>query len=85
MGNTGALKIAMQLVILTTPIGLDSLDLGIQETLDVRLEGVEHLFNIRLVFQKINLTKTRVVINKTHIILVSPGRGTSRAPDIRMN
>jgi hypothetical protein len=56
--NTSALKVAMQLMILTTPIRLDSLDLGIQETLDMSLEGVKHLFNIRLVFQKINPTKT---------------------------
>jgi hypothetical protein len=58
MRNTSALKVAMQLMILTTPIRLDSLDLGIQETLDMSLEGVKHLFNIRLVFQKINPTKT---------------------------
>jgi hypothetical protein len=50
MENTSVLKIAMQLVKLTTPIRLDSLDLAIQETLDMGLEGVEHLFNIRLVF-----------------------------------
>jgi hypothetical protein len=85
MRDTSALKIVMQLVILTTPIRLDSLDLGIQETLDMGLEGVKHLFNIRLVFQKINPTKTRVVINKTYIILVSPKRGTRGAPNIRMN
>jgi hypothetical protein len=36
------------------------------------LEGVEHLLNIRLMLKKINPTKERVVIYKTHIILVPP-------------
>jgi hypothetical protein len=36
------------------------------------LEGVKHLLDIRLVFEKIYPTKTRIVIDETHIILVPP-------------
>jgi hypothetical protein len=49
------------------------------------LEGVKHLLDIRLVFEKIYPTKTRIVIDETHIILVPPRRSTSRPPNIRMN
>jgi hypothetical protein len=33
------------------------------------LERIEDLLNIRLVLQEINPAETRIVINKTHIIL----------------
>jgi hypothetical protein len=72
MNYACALKITMKVMILPTPIGLNCLDLGVQEALNMRLECIEDLFNIRLVFRKIDPTETQVVINKTNIILVSP-------------
>ena len=33
------------------------------------MKGIEHLFNIRLVFEEINPAKTRIVVDKTHIII----------------
>ena len=67
-----ALKIAMELVVFTTPVGLNSLDFAIQEAFDMSLKVIEDLLNIRLMFKQINPSEARVVINKTNIILVPP-------------
>ena len=57
MRDARALKIAMQLLILTNPIGLNNFNFSIQKAFDMCLEGIEHLFNIRLVLEKINPAK----------------------------
>ena len=67
-----ALKIAMELVVFTTPVGLNSLDFAIQEAFDMSLKVIEDLLNIRLMFKKINPSEAHVVINKANIILVPP-------------
>ena len=80
-----ALKIAMELVVFTTPVGLNSPAFAIQKAFDMSLKVIEDLLNIRLVFKQINPSEARVVINKTNIILVPPRRRNSGTPNIRMN
>jgi hypothetical protein len=68
VNNAHALKIAMDFVIFTTPIGLNYLDLRTQKALNIGLEGIKHILNIRLVFKKINPIEMCVIIDKTDII-----------------
>ena len=77
-----ALKIAMELVVFTTLVGLNSLDFAIQEAFDMSLKVIEDLLNIGLMFKQINPSEARVIINKTDIILVPPRRRNSRTPNI---
>jgi hypothetical protein len=70
--HTRALKIARKFPILATAIRLNKSNLSVQEALNMDLKGIENLFDIRLMFEKINPTKTGVVIHKTNIKLVSP-------------
>jgi hypothetical protein len=58
MRDAGALKISMQLMVLTTPIRLNGFNLSVKKTLYMRLEGIENLLNIRLVLEEINPTET---------------------------
>ena len=71
VGDAHALKVAVEFVVFTTPIGLNTLDFIIQKAFDMSLKVAENLLNIRLVFEQINLGKARVVINKANIILVT--------------
>ena len=82
MGDARALKIAMELVVFTTPVGLNGLDFAIQKAFDMSLKVVENFLNIRLVFKQINPCEARVVINKTNIILVPSRRCNSGMPNI---
>ena len=59
MRDPGALKIAMQLMVLTTPIRLDNYDFSVKKTLNMSLKRIEHFLNIRLVLEKIDPTKMR--------------------------
>ena len=72
MRDARALKIAIELVVFTTPVGLNNLDFAIQEAFDMSLKVIEDLLNIRLMFKQINPNEARVIINKTDIILVPP-------------
>jgi hypothetical protein len=46
MNYAGALKIPMQTMVFTTPVGLNRLDLGVQQTLNMSLKRIEYLFHI---------------------------------------
>ena len=72
-------------MILTPPIRLNSFNFGIKKTLNVSLESVKDLLNIRLMFEEINPTESGLVINKTDIIFVTTGRSNSRSPNIGVN
>jgi hypothetical protein len=52
------LKIAMQPMILTTPIGLKSFDFCVQKSFNMSLESIKDLLDIRLMFEKINPAET---------------------------
>ena len=71
-----ALEVAMKFMIFTTPIRLNCLDFSVQKTLDMSLEIIEDLLNVRFVFYKIYPAKTRVVINEANVVLVPPRRRT---------
>jgi hypothetical protein len=49
MRDANTLKIAMEAVIFTTPIELDSFDFAIKETFNMGL-GIKNLLNVRLMF-----------------------------------
>jgi hypothetical protein len=70
MNYTGVLKILMQTMVFPTPIRLNRLDLGVQQTLNMGLKSVKHLLNIGFMFEEIDPAKTRVVIHKTNVVLV---------------
>jgi hypothetical protein len=71
--NPGALEIAMKFVIFTTPVRLDNPNLCVQKMLDIRLKRIKNLLNIILVLKKVDPTKTRIIIDKANIILVTTG------------
>jgi hypothetical protein len=50
MRHTCALKIARQALILATSIRLNCLNLSVQEALNMSLESIEDLLNVRLMF-----------------------------------
>jgi hypothetical protein len=85
MGNPRALEVLMEPMILTAPIRLNCLDFGAQKAFNVSLKRIENLFDIRLTLEKINPAKTRVIVDKANIILVSPRGDTSRTPNICMH
>jgi hypothetical protein len=57
MRDASMLKIAMQVMILTTTIGLHNFDLGVQKMFNMSPEGLDHLLDIRLILKKLNPTK----------------------------
>ena len=80
--NAYALKVSMEFVIFTTPIGLNCLNLSTRKALNISLESIEHILNIRLVFNEIDPTKTCVIIDKTDIIFETSRGGNRRTPNI---
>ena len=85
MGNTGALKIVVEAVILTSPIGLNGTNFGMKEAFDMVLKIIENLLNIRLMFNKVNPRIAAEIIHKTHIVFKTTRGCQSRAPNIRMH
>ena len=80
-----ALEVAMKFVIFTTPIRLNCLDFSVQKALDMSLEIIKDLLNVRFVFYKIYISKMRVVINEANVVFVPSRRNTCWPPHIRMN
>ena len=85
VGEARALKIAMKLVVFTTPVGLDGLDFIIQEAFDMSLKVIEDLLNIRLMFKQINPSELAIVIDKADVIFFSTKRISGMAPYITEN
>lgn len=46
MSNAGFVEVATKTMVLATPVGLHGVDLGVEETLDMSLEGVKNLLNM---------------------------------------
>jgi hypothetical protein len=85
MGDAKALEVAVQLMILATPIRLNGFDFSVQQTLHMRLEGIKDMLNIRLVLEEVNPTETGIIIDKANIIFIPSRRCNSWTPYIRMN
>jgi hypothetical protein len=49
------------------------------------LKHIENLLNIRLVFQKINSAETRIVVNKSHIILKTTRGSNMKTQNVGVN
>jgi hypothetical protein len=50
MSNARATEVGMKAMILTTPIGLHSTNFSVKKQLNVFLEEIENVLNIRLMF-----------------------------------
>ena len=85
MRDPRALEIGMETVILAAPIGLHGADFSIQETLNMFLKIIEHLLNIRFVFNQIYPTMAAIVINKTNVVFITSRRRHGRSPNIGVN
>jgi hypothetical protein len=83
--DTRVLKVPMELMVFTTPIGLNCLDFIIQKAFDMSLEVIEDLFNVRLMFDKIYPAKMGIIINETNIVFKTSRGGNGRTPNIGVN
>jgi hypothetical protein len=70
MRDVGLLEEGVELLVLTTPVGLDSENFLIKQTFNKILKFLEFLKHIRFVLKKINPSKFAEVINETHIIFI---------------
>jgi hypothetical protein len=77
------IKKCVEVVILTTPIGLNMENFMLEKAFDMRLELNEHIEHIRFAFEEIKPSKSTMGINKTDIIVVTTNKGLGRAPYIR--
>jgi hypothetical protein len=78
-----SLEEGIKLLILSSPIRLHSNNFLIKETFNMMLKIMKFLKHIRFLFQKIYLSEFAIIINKTHIVLISTKRFRGRAPNIR--
>ena len=76
--DANVLKEKMKLLILTTPIGLDSKNFPIKQSFNKVLEFLKFLENFRLVLKQVDPSEFAKVINKTDIIFISSNGLTSR-------
>jgi hypothetical protein len=76
-------KERIKFLIFTFPIGLHSNNFAIKKAFNESLKFSQSLENLILEFNKIDLSKFTIVINKTHIILIPTRRFSSRTPHIR--
>jgi hypothetical protein len=80
-----ALEKLIKLLILTSPIGLESHNIFVEETFNMILEVMKSSKHIRFIFEKVYPCKLAIVINEAYIILVPSKRSTSLTPHIREN
>jgi hypothetical protein len=73
----------VQLLILTTPIGLHSDNISRKFAFNKVHEIVEDIKDIRFFLNKINPCELAKIIDEAYIIIVSTYRGRRRTPNIR--
>jgi hypothetical protein len=83
MRDAKFLQIRIQLLILTTPVGLNSKNFLVKQPFNKCLELFEFLKNIRFVLKEIDPSKLTKIINKADIVFISSNRLTSGTPYIR--
>jgi hypothetical protein len=72
----------VEILILTTPIGLYRQDFSIEGVLNKTLKGVEDMKHFRFVANKINPSMFTKVINKVNIVILSSDRRGCMTPNI---
>jgi hypothetical protein len=72
----------MEVVILTTPITLNTNDFCFEKTLNLCLKLQENIEHIRFTLDKIKPGKAIVSINETDIIVMTTDKHLSMTPDI---
>jgi hypothetical protein len=77
------LEKSIEVVILTTPIRLNTNDFGLEETLNMCLKLQENIKHIRFALDKIKPSKATISINETFIIVMTTDRCLSMTPYIR--
>src|SRR4051812_14777118 len=85
MGDSYTLEKGMELLILTTRVGLNCYDSPIKELLNKSLEITKFLKHFIFSFQEIHPCEFTEIINETDIIFISSKILRGRAPNIRKN
>jgi hypothetical protein len=75
----------VEVLILATPIRLNSNDFCFEKTLNMGLELQENIEHIRFTLDKIKPSKATVSINETDIVIMTTDRCLSVTPYIRKN
>jgi hypothetical protein len=78
-------KLIVKFLVFPIPIGLNTLNFGVKESLNMFLELEKDALSIDSINHKINPCEFCKVINKTDIILITTNTNWSGAPNIRMN
>jgi hypothetical protein len=82
MRHAGLLEEGVELLILTTPVGLDRKNFLAKQAFNKVLKFSEFLKHLIFVLKKINPSKFVEVINETHIIFIISNGNTSCPPYI---
>jgi len=85
MGDAHARKEGTQGLIFATPIGLNSTDFSIELSFNKSLKLSKTLKNFRFATQQIYPCEFAMIINETHIVVVSTNRTRRRTPYIGEN
>jgi hypothetical protein len=80
--NTKFLEESVEVVILTTPVGLNT-DFCFEKTFNMYLELQKGIKHIIFMLNKIKPSKATININKTDIVIMSTGRRLSMTSYIR--
>jgi hypothetical protein len=73
----------MQLLVLSTPVKLDSKDFSIKQALNKALKLFKSLEHFRLVLKQVDPSKFTKIFYETYIIFVLANRVTSRTSYIK--
>jgi hypothetical protein len=73
--DVSLLEEGIQPLILTTPISLNRKKLLVKQSFNKTLKFSKFLKYLRLLFEEVDLGKFTEIINKTHVIFISPNRG----------
>jgi hypothetical protein len=73
--DVSLLEEGIQPLILTTSISLNRKKLLVKQPFNKTLKFSKFLKYLRLLFEEVDLGKFTEIINKTHVIFISPNRG----------
>lgn len=76
MNNASLVEMLAQLNVFTSSIRLDCTDFGVKRSFSIGLKLKKGMLYIRLIFEKINLCITIVIIDETDIITKTTNKGS---------
>jgi hypothetical protein len=83
MRDASLLEEGVELLVLTTPVGLGSENFLVKQTFNKILKFLKFLKHLRFVLKKIDPSKFTEVINETYIIFIISNGNTSWPPYIK--